>query len=66
MADDIYYDMHMDDGSDDYEKSKFSKIASLFFKSVVAIVVIGVFAILFGAIFAFIKSFITLSLKKNG
>lgn len=47
MSDDIYYDMHMDDGGDDYEKSKFSKIVSLFFKSVAAIIVIAVFAILF-------------------
>lgn len=47
MSEDIYYDMHMDDGGDDYEKSKFSKIMSLFFKSVAAIIIISVFAILF-------------------
>lgn len=47
MADDIYYDMHMDDSGDDYEKSRFSKIVSLFFKSVAAIIIISVFAILF-------------------
>lgn len=47
MADDIYYDMHMDDSGDYYEKSKFSKIVSLFFKSIVAIIIIATFAILF-------------------
>lgn len=47
MSDDIYYDMHMDDSGDYYEKSRFSKIMSLFFKSIVAIIVVTVFAILF-------------------
>ncbi|MBQ4066365.1 MAG: hypothetical protein IJD22_01850 [Clostridia bacterium] len=47
MSDDIYYDMNMDDNGDYYEKSTFSKIVSLFFKSIVAIIIIATFAILF-------------------
>lgn len=45
---DVYYDLHLDtnEGDDYGEKSKFSQIASYFFKSVFAIIAIGVIGIL--------------------
>ena len=45
---DVYYDLYLDtnDGDGDGQKSKFSQIVSFFFKSVFAIIAIGVIGIL--------------------
>lgn len=45
---DVYYDLYLDtsDGGGDGEKSKFSQIVSYFFKSVFAIIAIGIIGIL--------------------